>query len=445
MEMISLDNIRVGTKLITGFLTVAVIAAVVGVIGLSNIKTIGGAADIIMDEQVPLADASMESIIALITGRDAMGEFLLTEDLKELDEIENEYLKTITDFDEHAGYVEKNGDSELVTLAKQAQDYHAKFEKNAEELIGHQRSHIEHEAKADVLMEDFDAHADDLKEMLGDYEKDLTQKKSIDEKVDAAMESKAVIFQQKAIVEEYMGVESLKETPELRNEFEALDKEMDELEKLLPKDIVSEHSDFSKLSLNLFDKHDEVLMDAAETREHMEMVDEYSEKAGEILERLEKASASTMESAMENADNAQALANKFMIGLTIMGFLLAGGLGIVITRGLLKQLGGEPAQIANIAQKIAEGDLTMNLESGKKQEIGVFAAMKTMAENLKGIVADVVSASSNVASGSQQMSSSAQEMSQGSTEQAASAGAGGVRGRGVVLNGADGLQHKAEH
>jgi methyl-accepting chemotaxis protein len=82
MEMISLDNLRVGTKLIAGFLTVAVIAAVVGVIGLSNIKTIGGAADVIMDEQVPLADASMESIIALISGRDAMGEFLLTEDLK---------------------------------------------------------------------------------------------------------------------------------------------------------------------------------------------------------------------------------------------------------------------------------------------------------------------------------------------------------------------------
>jgi methyl-accepting chemotaxis protein len=272
-----------------------------------------------------------------------------------------------------------------------------------------------------VLMEDFDAHADDLKEMLGDYEKELTQNKSIDEKVDASMESKAVIFQQKAIVEEYMGVEFLKETPELRKEFETLDKEMDELEKLLPKDIVSEHSDFSKLSLNMFDQHDEALKDQAETREHMELVDEYSEKAGEILERLEKASTSTMESAMENADNAQALANKFMIGLTIMGFLLAGGLGIVITRGLLKQLGGEPAHIANIAQKIAEGDLSMNLESGKKQDVGVFAAMKTMAENLKGIVSDVITASSNVASGSEQMSSSSQEMSQGATEQAASA------------------------
>jgi methyl-accepting chemotaxis protein len=419
--MISLENIKVGTKLIAGFLTVAVIAAVVGVIGLSNIKTIGGAADVIMDEQVPLADASMESTIALISGRDAMGEFLLTEDLKELDQIENEYLKTITDFDEHAGYVEKNGDSEMVTLAKQAQDYHAKFEKNAEELIEHQRSHIEHEDKADALMEDFDAHAADLNEMLGDYEKELTQKKSIDEKVDAAMESKAVMFHQKAIVEEYMGVESIKETPELRKEFETLDKEMDELEKLLPKDIVAEHSDFSKLSWNLFEQHDEALKDQAETREHMELLDEASEKAGEVLERLETASASKMDSAMENADDAQAIANKFMIGLTIMGFLLAGGLGIVITRGLLKQLGGEPAHIANIAQKIAEGDLTMNLESGKKQDVGVFAAMKTMAENLKGIVSDVITASGNVASGSEQMSSSSQEMSQGATEQAASA------------------------
>jgi methyl-accepting chemotaxis protein len=419
--MISLENIKVGTKLIAGFLTVAVIAAVVGVIGLSNIKTIGGAADVIMDEQVPLADASMESTIALITGRDAMGEFLLTEDLKELDEIENEYLESIADFDEHAGYVEKNGKGELVTLAKQAQDYHAKFEKNAEELREHQRSHIEHEARADELMEDFDTHADELKEMLGDYEEKLTRNKSIDEKVDAAMESKGVIFQQKAIVEEYMGVESLRETPKLREEFETLDKEMDEWEKLLPKDIVAEHSDFTKLSFNMFDQHDEALRDLEETKEHMELLDEASEKAGEILEKLEKLAASSMESAMETADNAQALANKFMIGLTIMSFFLAGGLGIVITRGLLKQLGGEPAYIGNIAQKIAEGDLTMNLESGKKQDVGVFAAMKTMSKKLKEVVADVISASGNVASGSQQMSSSSQEMSQGATEQAASA------------------------
>jgi methyl-accepting chemotaxis protein len=70
--MMKLGDIKVGTKLISGFLIVAVIAAIVGAIGVTNIKTIGMAADVIMDEQVPIADASMESTIALITGRDAM-------------------------------------------------------------------------------------------------------------------------------------------------------------------------------------------------------------------------------------------------------------------------------------------------------------------------------------------------------------------------------------
>ena len=413
-----LGDIPVGTKLISGFLIVAVIAAVVGAIGVTNIKTIGTAADVIMDEQVPIADASMESTIALITGRDAMGEFLLTEDAKELNQIENEFLKAGSDFDEYVSYIEKNAEGEIVELAKEADEYHEQFEENAEKLREHQRSHLEHEAKADVLMEDFDTHADDLKEMLEKYEEKLTAGSSIDKKVDAAMESKAVIFQQKGIVEEYMGVESLKETPKLRKDFEVLDKEMDELENWLPKDIVAEHSDFAKLVFNLFDRHDEVLADLEETKEHMELVDETSEKAGDILEKLEKAAAASMESAMEEADNAQASSKQFMIGLSIMSFLLAGILGV----GLSRSITGPLNEAVKAAETVAAGDLTASVEVKTKDEIGkVLAAIKTMVEKLRDIVGDVKNASGNVASGSQQMSSSSQEMSQGSTEQAASA------------------------
>ena len=178
--MVGLENMKVGTKLIAGFLTVAVLAAVVGIIGLTNIKKIGKSADVIMDEQVPLADASMESIIALISGRDLMGEFLLTEDLKELDEIEKEYKQSINDFDKHAGYIEENGEAEVVALVKEADEYHEKFQEEVTELMEHQREHIKHETRADELMEDFDTHAGDLKELVNDYEVKLTRNKSID-------------------------------------------------------------------------------------------------------------------------------------------------------------------------------------------------------------------------------------------------------------------------
>ncbi len=102
--------------------------------------------------------------------------------------------------------------------------------------------------------------------------------------------------------------------------------------------------------------------------------------------------------------------------------ILAICIALFIVNGIAKQVGGEPKEIADIAQTIANGDLTMTLQSqNKKGDTGIYAAIKAMSEKLKEVVVDVKSAADNVASGSQQLSSSSEEMSQGATEQAANA------------------------
>ncbi|MFH0926073.1 MAG: MCP four helix bundle domain-containing protein, partial [bacterium] len=70
---------KIGAKLIGGFCIVASIVAIVGIIGIISLKKVGRSSDIILEEKVPLADASMEGMIALISGRDLLGEFLLKE------------------------------------------------------------------------------------------------------------------------------------------------------------------------------------------------------------------------------------------------------------------------------------------------------------------------------------------------------------------------------
>jgi methyl-accepting chemotaxis protein len=114
--------------------------------------------------------------------------------------------------------------------------------------------------------------------------------------------------------------------------------------------------------------------------------------------------------------------SRFFMIILIFGSVGIGiTIGILITVGLSRQLGGEPAYIAEIAQKIADGDLTLKFASSNKVETGVFSAMKNMVEKLKEFVGEVNSAADNVAAGSQQLSSTSEEMSQGATEQAAAA------------------------
>ncbi|MCP5102621.1 MAG: chemotaxis protein [bacterium] len=104
----------------------------------------------------------------------------------------------------------------------------------------------------------------------------------------------------------------------------------------------------------------------------------------------------------------------------LFGIILGIVVIVLVTRALMGQLGGEPAVVVDMAKKIAEGDLTMKIESGRRKS-GLYGAMLDMLERLKDIVADVISSADSVASGSEELSATAQELSQGTTEQAASA------------------------
>lgn len=133
----------------------------------------------------------------------------------------------------------------------------------------------------------------------------------------------------------------------------------------------------------------------------------------EILQRDETTSLAELRKVQSNEKIVS-------IFLTVLAILIGSVLSIIIIRNLMYLLGGEPDYIAGIAERIATGDLTMKLMSGRDKETGIFASMKKMVGQLKVIVEDVTYASSNVASGSREMSQNIQQLSQGASEQASS-------------------------
>ncbi|MGK5092006.1 methyl-accepting chemotaxis protein [Deltaproteobacteria bacterium TL4] len=87
-----------------------------------------------------------------------------------------------------------------------------------------------------------------------------------------------------------------------------------------------------------------------------------------------------------------------------------------LTRSITKPL----KESVQVADRLAEGDLTVAIEVKSKDETGqLLAAMKNMTEQIRKVVSDVRGASDNVSAGSQQLSSASQQLSQGATEQAA--------------------------
>ncbi len=112
--------------------------------------------------------------------------------------------------------------------------------------------------------------------------------------------------------------------------------------------------------------------------------------------------------------------NALLITLFVIGAFIGTLLAIFITRSITKAVGGEPGEIAAMAERIAAGHLDIANANGAKLQ-GINKSLTEMGAHLRDIVATVQSAVGQVASGSEQISSTAQQMSQGATEQAASA------------------------
>jgi len=70
--------------------------------------------------------------------------------------------------------------------------------------------------------------------------------------------------------------------------------------------------------------------------------------------------------------------------LSILLVLFSIIIGLFTTRKILNQVGGEPADIAKITEKVASGDLDFEFDD-KKEATGVYAAIQAMLRNLKQI------------------------------------------------------------
>ena len=91
-----------------------------------------------------------------------------------------------------------------------------------------------------------------------------------------------------------------------------------------------------------------------------------------------------------------------------------------ITRGLLKQLGGEPALAAEVANRIASGDLTVQVQLAPGDRSSLLYAMRGMRDGLAAMVKNVRQGIEKTASSSSQIASGNIDLSSRTEEQAAS-------------------------
>jgi methyl-accepting chemotaxis protein len=117
---------------------------------------------------------------------------------------------------------------------------------------------------------------------------------------------------------------------------------------------------------------------------------------------------------------AELLANStrtLIVSLLIVAVVIAMGGAWLVTRSITKPI----SQAVELAKRMADGDMTANVEVDSKDETGqLLLAMQTMVGRLSQIIAEVRGAADNLTSASGQISATSQSLSQASSEQAAS-------------------------
>ncbi|OWY31847.1 methyl-accepting chemotaxis protein [Herbaspirillum aquaticum] len=114
----------------------------------------------------------------------------------------------------------------------------------------------------------------------------------------------------------------------------------------------------------------------------------------------------------------------FMRTLTQMAILFAvvaaalGALVIVINRGILRTIGGDPAKAAEVANRIAQGDLTPNIETAPGDQGSLLFAVRSMRDSLLSTIANIKTSADTIATASQEIASGNLDLS-GRTEQQA--------------------------
>ncbi|WPC67876.1 methyl-accepting chemotaxis protein [Rhodoferax ferrireducens] len=99
---------------------------------------------------------------------------------------------------------------------------------------------------------------------------------------------------------------------------------------------------------------------------------------------------------------------------------VAVALGVLVAWFLTRSITVPVNQALNVANRLAEGDLTVRIDAVSKDETGqMLQAMSNMISKLSVVVADVNSGAQNLASASEEVSATAQSLSQAASEQAA--------------------------
>jgi len=439
-------QMKLGTKIIMGFLAVVALVCVAGVTGYWGVERVGDALRVVAEEEAPIVDASMEMMLAVgeakMLGDELKGAttVIVNNDTSEIDNIANAFNETVTRFDMWAGAILLGGQVEgetfiktdstaIAALTKDAQQMHDdKFQPAFKSLKENGQQLIAAKAAADKAMADMESSYDGLVAVAESLEAAVSEeiasgiaaadtaekaKTVVNEEVplaDCAMEAKYAIARSRMAMEEVAQATTNNEITTIVAEYHKTIADFDALitavlnggvidgGKIVATDnakirqaaetLDKDHSNFEEASNVVVAKRQDMIAKAEVANQVMTELDGIGEEMDALLSKIEGLAGDEMAQAKADGQNAKVTATWSLI-VIVIGAVASGLLiGIFLTRSITKVLN-------RIVDALTEGAEQVASASGQ-----VSSASQSLAEG-----------ATEQAAGLEETSSSLEEMS----------------------------------
>lgn len=144
----------------------------------------------------------------------------------------------------------------------------------------------------------------------------------------------------------------------------------------------------------------------------------YHDRLTKYLKEIWDVDMSISEDEYHNSENKYTTTMKIMIAIVILTLGICIALGLFLTKIIARPLN----EMAELMEKVAEGDLTEKAHIQTKDEVGILAqSVNHMIDNFKGMIKNILNAAENLSASSEQVSASTEEIASASANQATSA------------------------
>ncbi|APJ15774.1 TPA: methyl-accepting chemotaxis protein [Aeromonas hydrophila] len=142
--------------------------------------------------------------------------------------------------------------------------------------------------------------------------------------------------------------------------------------------------------------------------------------ADSLLSDLVKVNAELATQSMDESQNIYQDNLQILIAIASAAFLICFILALLVTRSILRQLGGDPSYTVQVVARVAEGDLSTPVQLKADDTSSLLYAIKSMAHRLSDTLNEVGAMSEAIGSASEQVAATANALSQTSSELASS-------------------------